>query len=204
MKRIASLLLLLSGILFVQCDKRIDPDSGEGTEGPEGKNKVSLNILVPKSTASTYAGVDATQRENHIDTLYVDLYQGATLIDQSKFPYAALDIMLNSNDSIVTVGYEVDNITTGTLSAEVFANSKTVRTLGSTPDSVPLPTGNAATSFYMSGKIDNIAYDTPSGTYKATIPLQRNVAKVRVNVSKNSVILPSDLEIEYDKIKITT
>jgi hypothetical protein len=206
MKRIVSVSLLLTGIIFVRCDKRIDPRPG----GSEEKNKVSLNILIPKSSISTYAGADASVYENHIDTLYVDLYQELgqgqvkTLINQGKFYGSELKIMANTNDSIVTVGYEVDNITIGKLSAEVFANSKTVRTLSGTTDSIPIPRGDAATSFFMSGKTDQIAYDTPSGTYKATIPLQRNVAKIRINVSKHSVILPSDLEIIYDKIVITT
>ncbi|MDR0348417.1 MAG: DUF1566 domain-containing protein [Tannerella sp.] len=207
MKRITFLLLLLlSAVFFIKCDNRIDPNKSLGSKSEaERKSKVSLNILVPKSNIFTYAGVDASAYENHIDTIYVDLYQGSgtTPINQSKFYGNELKVRENSNDSIVAVGYEVDNITTGTLRAEVFANSKTVRVLSST-DSIPLPKGDVATSFFMSGKIDQIDYDTPSGTYKATIPLQRNVAKVRVNVSRHSVILPSDLEIVYDKIKITT
>lgn len=209
MKRIASLLLLLSVVYFVQCNNNpVDPEPGPGPgPNPGGKSSVFLNILVPKSNVSTYAGIDATAYENHIDTLYVDLYQGqgsaSILINQSKFYGNALQVMMNTNDSIVTVGYEVDNITTGTLHAEVFANSRTSRIL-SNPDSVPLPKGNAATSFFMSGKIDQINYDAGSGTYKAEIPLQRNVAKVRVNIAKHSVILPADLEIDYDNIKITT
>ncbi|MDR1223197.1 MAG: DUF1566 domain-containing protein [Tannerella sp.] len=204
MKRIAYPLLLLNVVFFIQCsNSRIDPEPpGPGTD-PEGKSKVSLNILIPKSNVSTYAGVDATKLENHIEILYVDLYQGGSLIKQEDFSGTELTVLMNSNDSIVTVGYEVDNITTGTLSAKVFANSRTVRVLAGT-DSVPLPKGDAATSFFMSGEIAQINYDAGSGTYKADIPLQRNVAKIRVNVSKHTAVLPSDLEIDYDNIKIKT
>jgi hypothetical protein len=201
MKRVASLLLLLSVVFFTQCNNKVEPEPGpDPIKNPEGKSKVSLNILIPKSNASTYAGVDATAYENHIDTLYVMLYQGSNKINDSTFYGGALTKITGHNDSIVELGYEVDNITSTSLRAEVFANSKTVRILNS-PDSIRLPKGDAATSFFMSGKKDFVYED---GIYKAVIPLQRNVAKIRVNVSKHSVVLPSDLTIDYDNIKIKT
>jgi hypothetical protein len=200
MRRIASFLLLLKVVFFIQCtNSPVDPEPGPGPN-PVEKNNITLKIHVPKSNLSTYAEVDATVLENRIDTLFVDLYQNGTeLIKQDTFPEPIPNI--NTNDSIVTVGYEVDNITSPPLRVEVFANSRTVKVLNPPTDSIPLPIGDRKTSFFMSGKA-NLEYK--DGSYQGEVRVIRNVAKVRVKVSKHTVILPSDLEIDYDKTRIKT
>lgn len=200
MKRIVSLLmccltLCFCAILCTRCtNERINPNPEPPSVLKNGQ--VSLKILVPRGSISTYANTDASADENHIDTLYVDLYQDGTLIKESKFSSSELTIGTNTNDSIVMIDYEVDNITTGKLFAKVYANRKTVKIIS---DEIPNPAGTAATSLFMSGQ-DSVRSNGTS--YEGTIHLVRDVAKIRVNISKHSLILPSDLEIDYANVKI--
>lgn len=194
MKRIA--LILLSALSFVACkDDKVDPGPNPNPD-PDAKG-VSLNIHVPKNNLSTYAGEDATTRENYIDSLFIDLYEGSTLINQSKFGGADLDKIAGSNDSIVNVAYEVDNITNGSaLSARVYANFRLPQKINK---EISIPNGTRDSSFYMSGKAPLSYIDA---SYKGTIHLIRNVAKLRTNISMNSIFIPSDLKINYDAVKI--
>jgi hypothetical protein len=48
--------------------------------------------------------------------------------------------------------------------------------------------------------IDTLDYG--AGAYTGTIHIVRNVAKLRINVTRDAVFLPSDLEIDYPNIKI--
>ncbi|MDR1114590.1 MAG: hypothetical protein LBL33_00255 [Tannerella sp.] len=198
MKRIASLFLFGSVLLCACTDKRIP--GPEIVDPPSGKaGSISLRVLVPPGSISTYADTDASEDENHIDTLYVDLYQGGSLIKEDKFFGNNLKVT-GPNDSILMVGYEVDNITTGELTAKVYANCKTVKIIS---DEILIPAGDAATSFFMSGEITSQSPLIYNGTaYEGTVHMSRNVAKVRVNISKNSVFFPLDLKIRYDEIKI--
>jgi hypothetical protein len=150
---------------------------------------------------STYADTDASKEENRIDTIYIMIKQGNSIIDARQIPENASSPSLqkepNTNDSMIIVKYEVETLPTGTLDVEVFANHKDVRKLND-PDSIPLPK-STETAFFMSGK-GTLLFDVTA--YTATIHLIRNVAKVRVNISRHPLFLPSDLEIDYDQIVI--
>ncbi|MDR1525640.1 MAG: hypothetical protein LBS79_10380 [Tannerella sp.] len=208
-QRIASLFLFGMALLLCTCtNERIDPNPGTEPGGPvlKGVGNISLKILVPTGSISTYADTDASINENFLDTLYVDLYQGgSTPIKESKFSGDDLKKTgpNDPNDSILTVGYEVDNIAaTGALTAKVYANRKTVKIIGE-GEEIPLPLGTAATSFFMSGETKTpLSYNSAGAAYEGTVQLERDVAKVRVNISKNTVFLPSDLVIDYDNVKI--
>jgi hypothetical protein len=158
--------------------------------------QVSLKVFIPKGSVSTYANEDASALENRIDSLYVDLYENNGLLKESQFHRSELKIALNTNDSIVEIGYEVDNIIDGKLFARVYANRKSVKTI--TGEIYPDAT-DRETLFFMSGS-DSIRSNGTS--YEGTIHLVRDVAKVRVNISKHLLILPKDLEIDYDNVKI--
>ncbi|MDR2917425.1 MAG: DUF1566 domain-containing protein [Tannerella sp.] len=192
MKRIA--LIFLSAISLMSCnDNKVDPPPPPPTDVKE----VSLNIHIPQNSMSTYAGEDASALENRIDSLFINLYQGTstTPIHQGKFGGTDLTRI---SDSIVKVGYEVDNITTGTLTVEVYANKRGPVKVN---DTIPIPTGAFNTLFYMSGKTE-LRYNSTGVYYEGEVHVVRNVAKLRINVSKNSVVLPSDLEIDYSGIKV--
>ena len=197
MKRIA--LIFLSVMSLVACDNKVVPEPPiDNPENQEKKNKLSLNILVPPNSLSTYANEDASPNENRIDSLYIDLYQAPSLtpINQKGFQRSELTIV---NDTVVKAEYEVDNISTGQLSVKVFANRRNPTTLSANTE-VPLPLGmgNIASSFYMSGE-GNLSSSAP---YTGTINISRNVAKLRVRVSMNSVYIPTDLGINYGNIKV--
>jgi hypothetical protein len=204
MNRIASLLMfcvtLWFCVLCTRCtDNQVDPDPDPGPNGPGlGEGQVSLKIVVPRGSISTYADTNASTGENHIDTLFVDLYEGGTSDSYviKKDTFLAGD--LQQTDSIVTIKYTVDNIKTGKVLAKVYANRKEVKKItGEIP--IPDESDMARNDFFMSGE-DSLKFEGSS--YVSTIHVIRNVAKVRVNISKNDVVFPSDLEIEYDKVKI--
>ena len=196
MKRIA--LIFLSVISIVACTtKEVPPEPPIPVDPTE--NNFSVKIHVPRGAASTYAGEFATLAENFIDTIYIDLYQGSnpnpinqTVFKRSEFLSKIVD------DTVITVGYEVDNITTGALRVQVFANRREPDKLANNTG-IATPVGNINTSFFMSGE-GSIAQN--GALYSGDVHLVRNVAKLRVNVSLNNVYLPSDLGINYSGIQV--
>ena len=207
MKRIAYNLLYLIALFFVGCSDKTVVIEGK-TPTPEPKTEldgsISLRIIVPKNNVTTYAGEDATNLENRIDTLFVDLYQGsATPLEELKFYDNALKskIWASTNDSIITVDTIVSNLVAngGAVTAKVFANRKIVDVI--TTD-IPFPdqtATDAKTLFFMSG-VGDVNY--ADGKYSGTVNLLRNVAKLRINISKHSIVFPSDLSINYNDVKI--
>jgi hypothetical protein len=171
---------------------KVDPE-------PDLKSKeISLSIYIPKSDAiATYAGEDASVAENHIDTIYIDLKQNGAVIHSEKIFGNRLKVEPGSRDSILHVGFEVDNITTGALTVEAYAGRKYIQPITT---EIPLPDiSQPATLFMMSGSAELSYKDT---AYQGTIHLIRNVSKLRIRISKHPVCLPSDLIIDYDNIKI--
>ena len=204
MKRIA--LVFLSIVAIVSCKDEVVP-----TPEPEviDGNQISLYVHTPKNSPSTYANETATQAENYIDSLYIYLYQNNTLIGEKGFkrPPSTSDVTV-VNDSVLLVKYEVDNIEGSTgLSVEVYANRRAPEVIAGeiplprTPLSIPPVTPDPSTYFFMSGKA-NLEVNNEGTGYKGTVRVSRNVAKLRVNVSMNSAVIPTDLEIEYNKIAI--
>ena len=192
MKRIA--LLLFIGFSIVACDTRVDPDPN--VEPPVSGNDISLRIHIPPNSLTTYAVEDASNIENGIDSIFIDLYQSSVLIRQDKFDGVALQRLAGSNDSIINIEYAVDNITTGPLTVEVFANNRKPVKINS---EIILPAANHF--FYMSGKANLTPVSSGVG-YQGEVHIQRNVAKLRILVSKNSVFMPADLIIDYNNIKV--
>jgi len=209
----------------------INPDEPNEPAITGQKASVALKVLMPAGAVNTYAGTyageeDATALENRIDTLFVDLFQGPTVGNEGGtttlckrdtfvvYPLSGgnpqdsrITIDPSAKDSVARVGFEVDNIVpqdpTHKLWANVYANHKTVRTLPNN-DSIPVPRTNGSnpiSSFYMSGRAATFNL-TPSNAYEGTAHLERNVAKVRVNVSLASPHFPSTLTIDYSQIKI--
>ena len=193
MKRIALIFLSIMSLMACKDEPVEDPNK---KENPEIENKLTLNIHIPKNSASTYANEFASTGENRIDSICVDLYQGAapgTMINRTWFKGPSMVI---TDDTIITVGYEVDNITTGALRVEVFANMEIPKLI---TDEIINPNVSITNPFYMSGRGNIIQSGT---SYKGEVHLIRNVAKLRTNVSLNSVFIPSDLVINYSGIKI--
>ena len=199
MKRIA--LIFLSAMTLMACkDEPVNPDQGNGPTTEDGKNRLSLNIHVPSNSVATYSHEYASTNENHIDSILVKLYEGSILTDppinETWFKGSALTVV---NDTTITIGYEVDNITIPTaLRVEVFANREEPEQIS---DEIVHnnPNGTLAKPFFMSGKG---AIALSGASYAGTIHLVRNVAKLRTRVSLNSVSMPDDLGINYAGIKI--
>jgi len=195
MKRIA--LLILIGFSFFACSNPTDPDPI--TEQPTGDQKVSLRIHVPPSSLSTYASEDASTAENGLDSIFVAIYQGVfpgTLLETRKFELGVDAELTRSLDSVYNIAYEVDNISNPPLRVEVFANNRQPSTLPANTEIALPSTGNF---FFMSGT-GNLTHNGTS--YVGEIHIERNVAKLRVNVSLNNPYMPTDLEIDYDNIEI--
>jgi hypothetical protein len=190
---IGTVVLIISVIAPVSCtSSKVDPPGPE----PE-RREIALRIYVPKPEVATYVGEDASIAENHIDTLYIDLKQAGVVIHSEKLSGGRLKTEPGSNDSIVYTGFEVDNITTGPLTAEVHANRNYIRPVMT---EIPLPdTSDPATLFMMSGST-GLSYE--ESAYRGAVYPVRNVAKLRIRISKHPACLPSDLVIDYDNIRI--
>ncbi|MDR2145704.1 MAG: hypothetical protein LBE91_04505, partial [Tannerella sp.] len=209
MKRIVFNLiaLVLLGAAFTACNNEqiVDPDipgnggDGAGTEGGDGTS-ISLRVYVPNGGrgVSTYAGEFASGYENVIDTMFVDLRQGAAIVETDTVVIPSPNVTV-VNDSTWILKYEVDGLTTGAITAEVYANRRTAKVINA---EIPLPDpGNRETLFMMTGTGSLVANGSGTG-YEGTVHIQRNVAKLRINVSKNDIFLPSDLEIDYPGIEV--
>ncbi|MDR3251102.1 MAG: hypothetical protein LBT42_05500, partial [Tannerella sp.] len=131
--------------------------------------------------------------------MFVILKQAGIPIDTTLFGgNTGLDLAVvpNTNDSVVNVAYEVDNITTGALTVEVYANRMAPKILANEP----LPGAQADSSYFlMTGRGTLTSAD---GVYKGTVNVVRDVAKLRINISKHPLCLPTDLGIVYDGIKV--
>jgi hypothetical protein len=182
-----------------------DPDDPE----VRGAGNISLKVYVPKGSISTYAE-DASEGENRIDTLFVELWQedeSSVLqrIESDTFaikPYKDSHLTPEGGDSTWRVQYDADGLTQGKdVIARVYANRKDVNIIHNgeeieTPSTVfPTP----PPPFLMTGE-EKLTYGATA--YTGTVHIARNVAKLRINVTRDAVFLPSDLEIVYPGIRI--
>ena len=182
--------------IFTSCNinEIVEEDS---THSENQEKTINLSVNVPKKSVSTYSIEDGNFDENHIDTLFIDLFENGTLKDSRKFFDSDLKIEDYTNDSIINIAFETGNLSNGTVIAEVYANRKEIVPITSEivfPDRL-VP----STCFLMSGT-GGLTYN--NGTYSGTIHITRNVAKLRTLVSKNTVCIPSNLIIDYQNIKI--
>ena len=196
-------ILAVLGMLFGACDEKVIEDNKEiftcENELDAGKKEVKIAVLIPRNGMNTYAAEDANEDENHIDTLYVKIFEDHILKDTKKFYGTSLTTVGVSNDSIVHVDFEIDNLGNGIITAEVFANRMEITPV---TGEIPLPDRNdAATLFMMSG---SGTLKRNGAVYSDTIHVARNVAKLRVRINKHASCIPDNLIIRYDQIKIET
>ena len=190
---------MLISLLFVSCIKDKIVEENEGNPIKEKGKTVNLLINVPKDNPSTYSTESGTADENHIDTIFINILENGVLKEFKKVYGADIETVINSNDSIAKVSFEVDNLTGGAITAEVFANRMEITPV---TGEITLPDrSDPLTTFMMSG---SGALTFNGVSYSGTIHVVRNVAKLRIRVSKNNVCLPSDLIINYSNIIIET
>ena len=185
-------LLLLASCISHQLEDSIpaEPDLSTG-------NKLSISILVPKNSISTYATEEGTTHENHIDTLFINIFENSVFVEMIKLYDTSLQAALGSNDTIVHVARELENLSGGTITAEVFANRMEVAPITS---EIPIPDKNDPETWFMMSGSGKLAFNGTA--YAGTISLVRHVAKLRVRISKHPAIIPADLIIHYDQIKV--
>ena len=179
-------------LMFVSClsdrivDERLSPEIG---------SNINLLINVPRNNASTYSTESGTVDENHIDTIFIKIFEDGALKDFKKIYGADIETIAGSKDSVVNVSFEVENLTGGAVTAEVFANRMEVTPI---TGEISLPDKYDPQTFFMMSGTGALTFDGTS--YSGTIHIVRNVAKLRVRVSKNTVCIPSDLIINYSDI----
>ena len=186
---------ILISLLFVSCISEIIIDENE--ENRDSKNGTMVNLLfnVPKNNTSTYSTESGTVDENHIDTIFINILENGISKEFKKIYGADIETVINSNDSTANVSFEVENLSGGTVTAEVFANR-----METTPitGEIPLPDKSDSQTFFMMSGSGALTFNGTS--YDGTIHIVRNVAKLRVRVSKNAVCIPSDLIINYSDV----
>lgn len=188
---------LLSAFLIASCtNDRIIDNEPDQLVTDTGKS-INLAINVPRNSLSTYASEAGSVDENHIDTLFVKILENGTPLDTLKFYGSSLQTTGGSNDSIVKVAFELDNLTGGTVTAEVFANRMHIRPI---TGEIPLPDQTDKLTWLMMSGEGSLTYN--GSAYSGTIHVVRNVAKLRVRVSKHSACIPANLAIKYSDIQI--
>jgi hypothetical protein len=189
------LLLVMCILLIVSCDtSSIVKD--ETVDGPVGARSINLSVNVPKRSVSSYSGVDGSFDENHIDTLYVNIFENGVLKEFRKF----YDLVAEggSNDSIVKLAFETESLSGGgTVTAEIFANRMEIVPI---TREIPLPDRTKVDSCFMMSGSGTLSYS--DGAYNGVIHIVRNVAKLRVRISRHPAIIPSNLVILYDQLAI--
>ena len=196
--------LLIGGLFFYACvqEKIVEHEddlSNQGLTPEPGKKSVKIAVRVPNNSMKTYSVETGSNDENHIDTLFVKIFEDNVFKETKKFYGDVLKAAYGSNDTTVIVAFEMDNLSGGTVTAEVYANRMEIRPI---TDEIPLPDRtHAATCFMMSGS-GVLSYS--GNTYSGTIHIVRDVAKLRIKIDKNSICIPDNLIIHYDKIKIET
>ena len=190
-----ALFLMFISLLLVSCIN--DKIEDENEKSPEIGTGVNLLIKVPRDNLSTYSIEPGTVDENHIDTIFINILEDGVLKDFKKIYGADINTVIGSKDSIINVSFDISNLTGGDVTAEVFANRMEITPI---TGEIPLPDkSNPQTTFMMSGS----GALTLNGTsYSGTIHVVRNVAKLRVRISKHAACLPSDLIINYDEITV--
>lgn len=189
-------LMLLLLVIATSCNDQVIED-GKDTPDPKTAKNIKLSINVPKNSISTYSAEPGTVDENHIDTLFVKILENGTPIDTAKFYGTTLQTVGGSNDSIVNVAFELDNLTGGVVSAEVFANRMEIKPITA---EIPLPDKNNELTWFMMSGEGTLAYNGTA--YSGTIHVARNVAKLRVRISKHPACIPANLIINYADIQI--
>ena len=169
----------------------------ESTPSENQGKRINLSINIPRKGTSTYAIEDGNLDENHIDTVFIELYQGGSLMDSQKFYGTDLATESNTNDSIVKIAYEANNLSTGTVTAIAYANRKEIVPI---TGEITLPNRSVPSSCFLMSGTSDLNYS--NGTYSGTIHITRNVAKLRTLISKNNICIPSNLIIDYDNVII--
>jgi hypothetical protein len=194
-KKLAAPLLI---VLFVSCSDKIINEDTDKPDSGTGKN-INLSINVPRNSITTYSSEAGTEDENHIDTLFVNVLEDNVLKASKKFYGSSLQTVSGTNDSIVNVAFEIDNLTGGAITAEVFANRTGIIPVTT---EIPLPDKNDRLTWFMMSGSGTLNF---SGTaYYGTIKVMRNVAKLRVRITKHPACIPANLVIMYNDIKIET
>ena len=186
-------------LFFVSCvSKAIEEVIPFFPDFPAGKN-INISIQVPKNSISTYASEEGNANENHIDTLFIHILENNLLIEEIKLFGNSLQTVSSSNDTIVHVVRELENLSGGTLTAEVFANYTEIKPITS---EIPIPDKNDDQKWVMMSGKGTLAFNGTA--YHGTIHLVRNIAKLRIRITKHPACMPSNLIIDYSQIKIET
>ena len=186
--------LICLGALFFSCVRNSIYEIQENAI----EKSISLTIVVPTNSIATYSLEEGTPAENHIDTLFINILENNVIKETKKLYGSALQTAVGSNNTI-NIALELENLTGGALTAEVFANRTEVKPVVA---EIPLPdTNDAATWFMMSGNCE-LSYNGTA--HSGTVHLVRNVAKLRVRISKHPACIPDNLIIDYSHIKVET
>ena len=195
LKGILSSLILIFWVVSCTSERIIE----EGPDKPVSKTGKNFNIAinVPRNSLSTYSSEAGTADENHIDTLFIKILEDGTPIDTVKLFGAKLQTVGGTNDSIVKADFELDNLTGGTVTAEVFANRMVIKPI---TGEIPLPDRTDKLTWFMMSGEGPLTYNGTA--YSGTIHVVRDVAKLRIRVTKHPACLPANLIINYSDIQI--
>jgi len=159
----------------------------------QGK-RVNLLVNIPKNGLSTYSTENGSMDENHIDTVFIKLYEDNVFVEMRKF-FGSQLITEANNDSIVKISFDVAGLSNGVITAEAYANRMEIVPI---TGEIALPDASDASTWFMMSGVGALTYSGSS--YNGTVRISRDVAKLRILVNKNIVCIPSNLIIDYENI----
>lgn len=189
-------------LLFVACSQE---EVGNRDDEDKAKEKlVTLNVTIPgtPSYTQTRATEQGSNAENLITSLHVTLTVNSTNLEKTFTGSELTETGVSDKGPTIRITFPVDiTLLEGVTSiqAQVFANSLT--------PPIPIVGENdfwnadeTLKPLFMSGKA---TINKSSGIYSGEVELARQVAKVRLKVTKSIDCIPLNLQVLYDEIKVT-
>lgn len=213
-KRYFGILFSLSGIVCSLCSVSCSNEmeiAGEGNTAGVVET-ISLEVKIPDIAAPATKVLSSNyweQSENRINSLHVEFF--ATLngaeekIGSCDFTGGNLPVFTPASDgsatAVLTCPVDVYKLALGINAyVRVFANYSVSPGM-LTSESMLWNEDGTAKPFFMSGK-GLLEKDAVTGSYNSTVSLARQLAKLRVKLGVSSDATPSDLVIDYERVKV--
>lgn len=207
MNKVKYIILALFGLFLMEGCSNEEEQSLYPTPDSNGKRIIALNISIPgspnHSMTRTTVPETGSATENYIDYVYITISSSikGEYHEVFKMPWTKNTAVRDTFKCAVEASW-LEN--PGKLTATVFANYQKDSLPGIITDEKKFWKGdnlNTLQKLFMSGQDTALVVDGDS--FKGTVNIQRQVAKLRLKVKLTEDCVPVGLEILYDSVRVT-